>query len=216
MSDGDWYYQIHSYLEYTPISGEKITCMVEHFSLTEPVPQIWGSREICHNYGCFDSGDTQLSVTLDGDEVYYANYKKGELIWANVPQSMIYPRDEVMEEVANTLICFVNHFFPPSIKVKWTKNDIEVTAEEAFIKYLPNPDHTFHVFSTLRFIPREGDIYACTVEHEAQEEPQTRFWEFAISETSRGPAVFCGLGLSLGLLGVAAGVFLFVKGNHYN
>ncbi|KAM3864376.1 H-2 class II histocompatibility antigen, A-R alpha chain-like [Diretmus argenteus] len=175
MSDGDGYYQIHSYLEYTPISGEKITCMVEHFSLTEPVLQVW-----------------------------------------DVPQSMIYPRDDVMEEVANTLICFVNHIFPSSIKVKWTKNDIEVTAEEAFIKYLPNPDRTFHVFSTLRFIPREGDIYACTVEHEALEEPQTRFWEFAISETSRGPAVFCGLGLSLGLLGVAAGVFLFVKGNHYN
>ncbi|KAM3864374.1 H-2 class II histocompatibility antigen, A-R alpha chain-like [Diretmus argenteus] len=129
---------------------------------------------------------------------------------------MIYPRDEVMEEVENTLICFVNHFFPPSIKVKWTKNDIEVTAEEAFIIYLPNPDGTYHVFSTLRFIPREGDIYACTVEHEALEEPQTRFWEFDIRETSRGPAVFCGLGLSLGLLGVAAGVFLFVKGNHYN
>ncbi|KAM3864373.1 rano class II histocompatibility antigen, A beta chain-like [Diretmus argenteus] len=41
MSDGDGYYQIHSYLEYTPISGEKITCMVEHFSLTEPVLRVW-------------------------------------------------------------------------------------------------------------------------------------------------------------------------------
>ncbi|XP_067471888.1 rano class II histocompatibility antigen, A beta chain-like [Thunnus thynnus] len=41
MSDGDWYYQIHSYLKYTPNPGEKITCMVEHLSLSEPMLQVW-------------------------------------------------------------------------------------------------------------------------------------------------------------------------------
>ncbi|XP_042247604.1 rano class II histocompatibility antigen, A beta chain-like [Thunnus maccoyii] len=41
MPDGDFYYQIHSYLEYTPTRGEKITCMVEHFSLSEPMLQVW-------------------------------------------------------------------------------------------------------------------------------------------------------------------------------
>uniref|UniRef100_A0A3Q3CB50 Ig-like domain-containing protein n=1 Tax=Haplochromis burtoni TaxID=8153 RepID=A0A3Q3CB50_HAPBU len=30
MEDGDWYYQTHCYLEYTPRSGEKISCVVEH------------------------------------------------------------------------------------------------------------------------------------------------------------------------------------------
>lgn len=40
-----------------------------------------GSPKLCHVYGCFDSSDTQLSVTLDGEEVYYADFKKGELIW---------------------------------------------------------------------------------------------------------------------------------------
>uniref|UniRef100_A0A3Q0R911 Ig-like domain-containing protein n=1 Tax=Amphilophus citrinellus TaxID=61819 RepID=A0A3Q0R911_AMPCI len=34
MPDGDWYYQSHSYLEYTPTTGEKITCMVEHITLS--------------------------------------------------------------------------------------------------------------------------------------------------------------------------------------
>lgn len=42
MSDGNWYYQIHSYLEYTQIPGEKITCMVEHLSLSEPLLEVWG------------------------------------------------------------------------------------------------------------------------------------------------------------------------------
>uniref|UniRef100_A0A3P8ZRE4 Ig-like domain-containing protein n=1 Tax=Esox lucius TaxID=8010 RepID=A0A3P8ZRE4_ESOLU len=41
MSNGDWSYQIHSYLEYTPTAGEIITCMVEHYSLPEPQLHDW-------------------------------------------------------------------------------------------------------------------------------------------------------------------------------
>uniref|UniRef100_UPI003AAEB140 H-2 class II histocompatibility antigen, E-S beta chain-like isoform X1 n=2 Tax=Centroberyx gerrardi TaxID=166262 RepID=UPI003AAEB140 len=41
LQDGDWYYQIQSHLEYTPRSGEKISCMVEHASLNTPVIQDW-------------------------------------------------------------------------------------------------------------------------------------------------------------------------------
>uniref|UniRef100_A0A8C1GR39 MHC class II beta chain-like n=1 Tax=Cyprinus carpio TaxID=7962 RepID=A0A8C1GR39_CYPCA len=41
MADGDWYYQIHSELEYTPKSREKISCMVEHASLSKPMIYDW-------------------------------------------------------------------------------------------------------------------------------------------------------------------------------
>ncbi|KAF1381169.1 hypothetical protein PFLUV_G00171740 [Perca fluviatilis] len=41
QADSDWYYQIHSHLEYTPRSGEKISCMVEHASLKEPLITHW-------------------------------------------------------------------------------------------------------------------------------------------------------------------------------
>ncbi|XP_073723479.1 H-2 class II histocompatibility antigen, E-S beta chain-like [Misgurnus anguillicaudatus] len=41
MPNGDWYYQIHSHLEYTPKSGEKISCMVEHASSTKPMIVDW-------------------------------------------------------------------------------------------------------------------------------------------------------------------------------
>uniref|UniRef100_A0A3Q4GHS5 Ig-like domain-containing protein n=1 Tax=Neolamprologus brichardi TaxID=32507 RepID=A0A3Q4GHS5_NEOBR len=41
MPDGDWYYQIHSYLEYTPTHGERITCVVEDLSISEPILAIW-------------------------------------------------------------------------------------------------------------------------------------------------------------------------------
>ncbi|XP_051245003.1 H-2 class II histocompatibility antigen, A-Q alpha chain [Dicentrarchus labrax] len=212
--------------------------------------------ELCYNYGCFETSDTHMSLTLDDDDIYYADFKKDRLIWESrlptsfqvswaysyaeyyrsickgdvyrwkpdksaatktkvAPTIIVYPRDEVIKEEQNTLICFINHFFPPSIDIKWTKNDIEITEEDPFNKCLPNPDGTFHVLSTLDFVPREGDIYSCTVEHESLEAPQTKFWEVDTDETSIGPAVFCGLGLSLGLLGVAVGTFLFVKGNTY-
>ncbi|KAL1269513.1 hypothetical protein QQF64_031802 [Cirrhinus molitorella] len=41
MPNGDWYYQIHSHLEYTPKSGEKISCMVDHSGLTKPIIVDW-------------------------------------------------------------------------------------------------------------------------------------------------------------------------------
>ncbi|XP_048066481.1 rano class II histocompatibility antigen, A beta chain-like [Megalobrama amblycephala] len=41
LADGDWYYQIHSELEYTPKSGEKISCMVEHASFNKPMIYDW-------------------------------------------------------------------------------------------------------------------------------------------------------------------------------
>ncbi|XP_052459829.1 H-2 class II histocompatibility antigen, E-S beta chain [Carassius gibelio] len=41
MADGDWFYQIHSELEYTPKSGEKISCMVEHASFSKPMITDW-------------------------------------------------------------------------------------------------------------------------------------------------------------------------------
>ncbi|XP_067381033.1 H-2 class II histocompatibility antigen, E-S beta chain-like [Channa argus] len=41
LADGDWYYQVHSHLEYTPRSGEKISCVVEHASLKKPLVTDW-------------------------------------------------------------------------------------------------------------------------------------------------------------------------------
>ncbi|XP_051508811.1 H-2 class II histocompatibility antigen, E-S beta chain-like [Myxocyprinus asiaticus] len=41
MADGDWYYQIHSELEYTPRSGEKISCVVDHASFNKPMIVDW-------------------------------------------------------------------------------------------------------------------------------------------------------------------------------
>ncbi|XP_033496354.2 H-2 class II histocompatibility antigen, A-U alpha chain-like [Epinephelus lanceolatus] len=131
------------------------------------------------------------------------------------PESIIYPSEEVELGVENSLICFVNHFYPPEIKVTWTRNGLPVSEGASLSRYYPNNDQTFHQLSTLTFTPREGDIYSCTVEHMALDRPQTRIWEPDFShDSSVGPDVYCGVGLAVGLLGVAAGTFLIVKGHH--
>lgn len=127
------------------------------------------------------------------------------------PESTLYPADEVESGVENSLTCFVNHFYPPGIKVSWTKNGSPVTEGVSLSRYFPNEDQTFHQFSTLKFTPEEGDIYSCTVEHLALDRPQTRIWDVKISHPSVGATVFCGVGLTLGLLGVAGGTFLMAK-----
>uniref|UniRef100_A0A3B5LD14 Ig-like domain-containing protein n=1 Tax=Xiphophorus couchianus TaxID=32473 RepID=A0A3B5LD14_9TELE len=43
IPDGELYYQFHSYLEYTPTSGERISCMVEHVTLSEPRIIVWNN-----------------------------------------------------------------------------------------------------------------------------------------------------------------------------
>lgn len=44
LSDGDWYYQFHTYLEYIPKPGENISCMVQHESLTQPLIYTWSEN----------------------------------------------------------------------------------------------------------------------------------------------------------------------------
>ncbi|XP_019747668.1 H-2 class II histocompatibility antigen, A-U alpha chain-like [Hippocampus comes] len=128
------------------------------------------------------------------------------------PQSVIYLGDELQLDQENTLICLVNHFFPPNIQIQWTKNGIELSEGVSLSQYYLNEDVTFHQLSTLTFTPKEGDIYGCTVEHSALDRPQTTFWEVEFSHPSIGPDVFCGVGLTVAVFGIASGVFWGVKG----
>lgn len=132
------------------------------------------------------------------------------------PESILYTAEEIERGVENSLICFVNHFYPPFIKVTWTKNDQPVSEGVSLSRYFPNKDQTFHQFSTLKFTPTETDIYSCTVEHMALDSPQTRIWEPDFQHQSLEVDVFCGVGLSLGLLGVAAGTYFIVKALQIN
>ncbi|KAL6118199.1 uncharacterized protein ACO6RY_03045 [Pungitius sinensis] len=127
---------------------------------------------------------------------------------------MIYPKDDVELGEKNSLICHVTGFFPAPVTFSWTKNQENVT--EGTSRNIPfiNKDGTYNQFSSLEFTPKLGDIYSCRVEHLALNDgPLVKFYDVQVSQPSVGPAVFCGVGLTVGLLGVAAGTFFLIKGN---
>ncbi|XP_026228596.1 H-2 class II histocompatibility antigen, A-U alpha chain-like isoform X1 [Anabas testudineus] len=184
----------------------------EEFIYTVPVfidpdpNQIWASLELKDT---LDNKHYCLAFTaLESAEEKNPPEKRDS------PDTILFPSEEVQLGVKNRLICFVNYFYPPSIKVSWTKNGGPVSEGVSLSRYFPNNDGTFHQFSTLTFTPSEGDVYSCTVEHSALETPQTSIWEPDVSDHSLGPDIFCGVGLTLGLLMFTAGVFLIVKGQN--
>uniref|UniRef100_A0A667Y118 Ig-like domain-containing protein n=1 Tax=Myripristis murdjan TaxID=586833 RepID=A0A667Y118_9TELE len=130
----------------------------------------------------------------------------------DVPHSTIYTRNRVQLDEENRLICHVSGFFPAPVSVYWTRNEQNVTEGTSINTPYPSKDGTFTQISTLKFTPQQGDIYSCTVQHPALEQPLTRQIE-AKNQPGIGPAVFCGLGLTVGLLGVATGTFFLIKGN---
>ncbi|CAI5657836.1 H-2 class II histocompatibility antigen, A-U alpha chain-like [Oreochromis aureus] len=132
----------------------------------------------------------------------------------DAPSSLIiYTTLNVELGVQNTLICHVTGFYPAPINVTWTKNEHQVTEGTTITVPFPNKDGSFRQTSRLDFIPQQGDIYSCTVEHVALTQPMTRIYDVESAEPSVGPSVFCGVGLAIGLLGVAAGTFFLIKGN---
>ncbi|XP_039887306.1 H-2 class II histocompatibility antigen, A-U alpha chain-like [Simochromis diagramma] len=128
---------------------------------------------------------------------------------------MIYTRDEVDFGEKNTLICHVTGFYPAPVNVSWTKNGQKVTGSSINVPY-PNKDWTFTQISRLQFTPQLGDVYSCAVEHVTLTKPVTKIYDVqasARSDPGVGPSVFCGVGLTVGLFGVAAGTFFLIKGN---
>ncbi|XP_067269416.1 RLA class II histocompatibility antigen, DP alpha-1 chain-like [Pseudorasbora parva] len=147
----------------------------------------------------------------------FLDYFRSIPLEEDAPQTFVYPKDVVQLGVQNTLICHVTGFFPPSLSISWTKNNMNVTEGMSLSQYRPRTDATFNIFSTLMFTPVEGDIYSCTVNHRAlQGQQQTKTWDVDAVLPSVGPAVFCGVGLTLGLLGVAVGTFFLIKGYNCN
>lgn len=97
-------------------------------------------------------------------------------VFTDPPETSIYPKNDVELGVQNTLICHVTGFFPPPVNVSWTKNNVIVTEGVSLSQNRPRSDGNFHMFSSLKIIPEERDIYSCTVNHRALQGPQTKIW----------------------------------------
>nr|AYN72203.1 MHC class II antigen beta chain [Oreochromis niloticus] len=83
MADGDWYYQTHSHLEYTPRSGEKISCVVEHASLEKPLITDWDSSmpESERNKLAIGASGLILGLILSlAGFIYYRRKARGRIL----------------------------------------------------------------------------------------------------------------------------------------
>ncbi|XP_044197244.1 RLA class II histocompatibility antigen, DP alpha-1 chain-like [Thunnus albacares] len=161
----------------------------------------------------FQFSQGELETCKQNLKVDRQAYKDIPLKFDPPSSPIIYPKDDVEFGVQNTLICHVTGFYPAPVEVSWTKNGQKVTEGTSINVPFPNTDGSFRQSSRLEFIPQQGDIYSCRVTHPALTEPLTRMWDVEEHQPGVGPAVFCGLGLTVGLLGVAAGTFFLIKGN---
>ncbi|XP_038131015.1 HLA class II histocompatibility antigen, DP alpha 1 chain-like [Cyprinodon tularosa] len=223
---------------------------------------LWVHAEVLHEdlriTGCSES-DGEFMYALDAEEMWYADFKKGEGVLPQPPfidpirfpddiyqhavnnldicrsnmntrrislknpprklespsSLMVYSRDDVELEEKNILICHVSGFYPAPVNVSWTKNGQKVTEGTNINNPYPNKDITFTQISRLDFIPQLGDVYSCSVEHQALKEPMTSSFDVDLNvhQPSNGPTVFLAVGLTIGFLGVAVGTFFLVKGN---
>ncbi|XP_054473234.1 H-2 class II histocompatibility antigen, A-Q alpha chain-like [Anoplopoma fimbria] len=130
----------------------------------------------------------------------------------DAPDISIHSRYEGEDGVVNTLFCLADHFYPPSINFTWTKNGAKVTDGVSDLRYRHNSDGTFHRISTLSFTPRQGDVYSCSVEHQASYRPLPRSWELQEGQSRVSPAAgFFGASLVLCLIGFGTGAYFFTK-----
>ncbi|KAI5622164.1 hypothetical protein C0J50_18548, partial [Silurus asotus] len=162
--------------------------------------------------GFYEQAEGNMAVCKNNLDVCKQDFKD-QPVPQDPPQSSIYPKQKMQLGSQNLLVCHFTRFFPPHVTVRWTKNNEDVTESSTLSRYYPNEDNTFNQFSHLPFTPQEGDVYTCSVQHEALQNPDTKTWDVDVKLPSVGPAVFCGVGLAVGLLGVATGTFFLVKGN---
>uniref|UniRef100_A0A8C1S4W8 MHC class II beta chain-like n=1 Tax=Cyprinus carpio TaxID=7962 RepID=A0A8C1S4W8_CYPCA len=86
MADGDWYYQIHSELEYSPKTGEKISCMVEHASFSKPMIYDWDPSlpESERNKIAIGASGLVLGIILAvAGLIYYKKKSEGRILVPN-------------------------------------------------------------------------------------------------------------------------------------
>ncbi|XP_044878621.1 HLA class II histocompatibility antigen, DP alpha 1 chain-like [Mauremys mutica] len=130
------------------------------------------------------------------------------------PEVTVFPKGPMELGEPNILICFVDKFFPPVLRLTWLKNGQEVTEGVYETDFYPRQDNSFRKFSYLPFFPSQGDFYDCRVEHRGLPKPFTKHWEAQVPtpvpETTE--TLVCTLGLAMGIIGIIAGTILIIKG----
>ncbi|KAM9326769.1 H-2 class II histocompatibility antigen, A-Q alpha chain-like [Gastrophryne carolinensis] len=141
-----------------------------------------------------------------------SNYSKANNV---APALQVYSEEPVIVGAPSMLICWATKFFPPVIKMSWLKNNEPETAGVTETDFYPAPDGSFSKFLYLATVPKEGDVYTCSVEHAGfPTNPTNKFWRPEVpSHVSEAyENIVCGLGLAFGICGIIVGIVLIFNG----
>ncbi|RXN19549.1 rano class II histocompatibility A beta chain-like protein [Labeo rohita] len=119
QNNGDWFYQVHSYLEYFPKPGEKISCVVEHASSNKPMIYHWDPSLPESERSKIILGAVGLSMGVfmaAGGLIYYKRKQ-------TVSQGIRKGNEKAVP------VCSAYDFYHKPIKLMWMRDDKEVTAD---------------------------------------------------------------------------------------
>ncbi|XP_005455916.1 MHC class II beta chain [Oreochromis niloticus] len=111
------------------------------------------------------------------------------------------------------LVCSVYDFFPNKIKVRWLRDEQEVTSDVTSTEVMPNGDWYYQTHSYLEYTPRSGEKISCVVEHVSLSEPLITDWESSSDKSTSESTPLTAIGasiLTLGLVLLLAG-FIFYR-----
>ncbi|KAM9851578.1 H-2 class II histocompatibility antigen, E-D beta chain-like isoform 2-T2 [Aulostomus maculatus] len=83
---GNWLYQIHTHLHYTPTLTDRVSCVVEHSSLTEPKIYDWELESVRNKIALGTTGLLLGLVFFSAGLIYYRRNDTGRVRVPNTPR----------------------------------------------------------------------------------------------------------------------------------
>ncbi|XP_015472149.1 HLA class II histocompatibility antigen, DR alpha chain [Parus major] len=175
---------------------------------------VWRLPEF-QNFTSFEAQGALQNIAIDKQNLENSMAASNNSRIPSVPPEVaLFPKHAVELGEPNVLICCVSKFWPPVLRLRWLRNGIPEFQGVFETSFYPDRDNTFRKFSYLPFIPQPGDYYDCQVEHEGLAEASVAHWEPQIpapaSEATE--TAICALGLAVGIVGIAAGTVLIIRG----
>ncbi|XP_045397736.1 mamu class II histocompatibility antigen, DR alpha chain [Lemur catta] len=175
---------------------------------------VWRLEEF-GRFASFEAQGALANIAVDKANLDIMTKRSNSTPNTNVPPEVtVLTNTPVEPGEPNVLICFIDKFSPPVVKVTWLRNGKPVTTGVSETVFLPREDHLFRKFHYLPFLPSAEDFYDCKVEHLGLDEPLLKHWEIDVPtplpETTEN--VVCALGLVVGLVGIIAGTIFIIKG----
>ncbi|XP_066427298.1 H-2 class II histocompatibility antigen, A-U alpha chain-like [Molothrus aeneus] len=175
---------------------------------------IWRLPEF-QEFASFEAQGALQNIAIDKQNLENSMAAYNRSRTASVaPEVAVFPKHPVEQDEPNILICSVTKFWPPVLGLVWFRNGARVTEGVLETPFYPDRDFSFRKFSYLPFIPEPGDYYDCKVEHEGLKAPIKTHWEPQIQApaSEATETAICALGLAVGIVGIAAGTILIIRG----